>query len=100
MYRITASYHHPADPEAFLAHYRGVHDPLTRTMPGLQSFEWGVCETPDGSTPPYFLVAVLTFADRATALAALGSPEGEAGAADMARFAMAGVEVAMWEARG
>jgi len=100
MYRITASYLHPADPDAFLAHYRAVHDPLTRTMPGLAAFEWGVCETPDGSTPPYFVVAVLTFDDRGTALAALGSPEGQAGAADMANFAVAGVEVTMWEAQG
>ncbi|HEY1135034.1 MAG TPA: EthD family reductase [Nocardioides sp.] len=100
MFRVTASYHHPADADAFLAHYRAVHDPLTRTMPGLAAFEWGVCETPDGSRPPYFVVAVLTFPDRETALTSLGSTEGQAGAADMANFAMAGVEVTMWEAQG
>ncbi|GAB3080802.1 EthD domain-containing protein [Nocardioides zeae] len=48
---------------------------------------------------PYFVVAVLTFADREAALAALASPEGQAGSADMGNFAVAGVEVTMWEAQ-
>lgn len=99
MYRLTASYRHPADPDAFLRHYRAVHDPLTRSMPGLDAFEWGICETPDGSTPPFFVVAVLTFADREAAFASLGSEAGQRGAADMANFAMAGVEVTQWEAQ-
>lgn len=97
MFHVTACYQHPADPDAFLSHYRAVHDPLTRELPDLTSFEWGVCEAPDGSRAPFFVVAHLAFPDRATGLAALGSDAGARGAEDMARFAGAGVEVAMWE---
>ncbi|SFS99182.1 EthD family reductase [Saccharopolyspora flava] len=86
MYRMTVIYDHPDDPEAFLRHYREVHAVLTSKMPKLRSYQWGVCEMPDGSTPPHFVVATLDWASKDDALAAMQSPEGQAGAADLGGF--------------
>ncbi|MDI2031976.1 EthD family reductase [Saccharopolyspora sp. TS4A08] len=86
MYRLTVIYDHPADPDAFLRHYRDVHAVLASKMPRLQSYEWGVCEMPDGSAPPHFVVATLDWASKDDAMAALQSPEGQAGTADLGNF--------------
>lgn len=90
MFRITIAYNHPENPDAFLAHYRSVHAPLTAKMPGIISFEWGVSTTLDGSTPAHFVVGNLNFPSEDDAIAALGSPEGRAGGEDLANFADAG----------
>jgi uncharacterized protein (TIGR02118 family) len=45
----------------------------------------------DGSTPPYHLQAELYFDSSDAMMAALGSPEGQAAAADVANFATGGV---------
>lgn len=90
MYRLTVVYEHPADPEKFLRHYREVHAVLATKLPGLRSFQWGVCEMPDGSEPPHFLVAALDWASKDDALAALSSPAGEEAGADVTEFAEPG----------
>lgn len=99
MYRLTASYAHPEDHEAFVAHYRDTHAPLAAKLPDLRAFTWGVCETGDGSRPAHALVAVLDWDSRDQALAALGSPAGEAAVADLATFAQAGVDIEFHEVR-
>lgn len=86
MYRLTAIYDHPSDPEKFLRHYREVHAVLATELPKLRNYEWGLTELPDGSKPARFLVAVLDFDSKEDALAALQSPEGEAASADIANF--------------
>lgn len=90
MYRLTATYDHPADPDRFLAHYRQTHAELTKKLPKLRNFEWGVCETLDGSKPPHFLVAVLDWDCKQDAIEALGSPAGAAANADAGNFAAPG----------
>ncbi len=90
MYRLTATYARPADPDAFLAHYRETHAELTKKLPKLRNFEWGVCETLDGSKPPHFLVAVLDWDCKQDAVDALGSPAGATANADVANFAEPG----------
>ncbi|WP_037164120.1 EthD family reductase [Rhodococcoides fascians] len=97
MFRISIAYNHPENPEAFLAHYRSVHAPLTAKMPGIISFEWGVSETLDGSQPAHFVVGNLNFPSKEDAIAALGSEEGKAGADDMPNFAGAGFVMDMHE---
>ncbi|GAA3952135.1 EthD family reductase [Gordonia caeni] len=97
MFRITVNYNHPDDPEQFLNHYRTVHAPLTARMPGVRSFEWGVCEMLDGSAPTHFVTGVLTFDSKDAALEGLSSPIGQEGAADMANFAGAGATIDMHE---
>ncbi|MDT9592288.1 EthD family reductase [Nocardioides zeae] len=97
MFRALVVYAHPEDPEAFLRHYREVHAPLARAMPGLRSFTWGRCVDPAGGRPEAFVVATLEWPDRDTGLASLASPEGEQGTADLANFAGAGVSVHLVE---
>lgn len=86
MYRLTVTYDHPDHPEKFLRHYREVHAVLAGKLPNLLSYEWGLCETPDGSKPCYFLVAVLDWASKEDAMLALQSAAGEEASADIANF--------------
>jgi uncharacterized protein (TIGR02118 family) len=99
MYRLTASYAHPADHDAFVTHYRDVHAKLAAKLPDVRSFSWGVCETPDGSKPAHALVAVLDWDSKESAQASLGSAEGEAAVGDLANFAQAGVDMEFQEIR-
>ncbi|PVZ12104.1 EthD family reductase [Actinomycetospora cinnamomea] len=96
-YRLIAAYHHPADHEAFVAHYRDVHAPLAAKLPDVRAFTWGVCESPDGSRSPHALVAVLDWDTREAAQAALSSEAGEAAVADLQNFAQAGVDMQFTE---
>jgi uncharacterized protein (TIGR02118 family) len=97
VYQLTAVYAHPADPAAFVEHYRTTHAPIAKEFPKLRSFGWTLTETADGSPPPHFLIAVLTWDSKDDALAALGSPAGEAAVADLANFAQAGVDIELGE---
>ncbi|MFH5821874.1 EthD family reductase [Georgenia sp. AZ-5] len=97
MYRITATYHHPDDPQQFLDHYRATHSRLATQLPGLRNYEWGQCETLDGSRSPHFLVAIMDWDTKEDAISALASPEGQAAAADMGNFAQAGADVSFHE---
>jgi uncharacterized protein (TIGR02118 family) len=90
MYRLTVVYDHPDEPEKFLKHYREVHAPLTAKLPNLLAFEWGVCETPDGSKPEYFFVAVLDWETKEDALASMATPVGREGSADLANLTRPG----------
>ena len=38
MFRVTSHFHHPEDPEAFLAHYRSTHSVLAAKLPGLRYY--------------------------------------------------------------
>jgi hypothetical protein len=67
-------------------------------MDDVSSYTWGVCETPDGSKPAYFLTAVLDWPSKEAALADLGSDVGAEGTADMANFAQAGVSLVGYDA--
>jgi uncharacterized protein (TIGR02118 family) len=99
MYRLTASYAHPADHDAFVEHYRDIHAKLGAQLPGVRAFSWGVCETPDGTKPAHALVAVLDWDTKEAALAAFESPAGKEAVADLANFAQAGVDLEFQELR-
>jgi len=89
VFDVFALYNRPDDVDLFNEHYASVHAPLTRKMPGLQEFVWGVAE----SDTDLHVVARMTFADEASADAGLGSPEGKAAVDDLANFADAGVTI-------
>jgi uncharacterized protein (TIGR02118 family) len=93
MYIVTISYGHPTDEAAFDSYYRESHLPLANQIPGVQSFAYGRCESLDGQSPAAHAQAVLTFADKESAGAALGSSEGQAAAADFANFATGGASM-------
>jgi len=94
VYQLTALYSHPEDPTAFDKHYRDVHAVLAAKFPGLKKFtkSWpGPGQ--DGSKPSYYFIATLSWDSEAEFQAAIGSPEGQAGLADLPNFAGAGVDI-------
>jgi uncharacterized protein (TIGR02118 family) len=70
------------------AYYVQHHILLVRQMPGLQAlrYSFDVGSVP-GVEPPYFCVFEAEFHDGAAMGAAMGSPQGQAVAADVANFA-------------
>jgi uncharacterized protein (TIGR02118 family) len=94
MVKITVLYGAPDDPEAFDAYYSGHHRALVDKMPNLRRFEAAhVVGTPDGSPPPYYLVAELWFDSAEEMQASLATPEGQAPGADVPNFATGGATV-------
>jgi uncharacterized protein (TIGR02118 family) len=84
--RFLALYETPADPEAFDRHYRDVHVPLVRGLPGLRRYVLGRVVTAVRGGAPYHLVAELEWDSMDELRAAFASPEGRAAAADAARL--------------
>lgn len=100
MARLIALYARPADPAAFDAYYFGTHVPLAKSMPGLRRYE--VSRGPIqslGGPSPHYLIATLHFDSLQDLQAAVGSPQGQATAADVGNFAQAGVEVLIFDER-
>jgi uncharacterized protein (TIGR02118 family) len=92
-YRVTIAYKQPTDTAAFDTHYQNIHLPLASEIPDVISFTAGRTESIDGTTPEYYQLAEVVFDSRESALAALGSPQGQAAAADIANFADNGAEM-------
>ncbi|MEV8547208.1 EthD family reductase [Streptomyces sp. NPDC051572] len=93
-YEETALYAQPADPAAFDLHYDTVHAPLAGELPGLLTYSAFHPDPAAGEGPSgIYLVARVTFADRAAYHAAATSPIGLRLEADMANFASAGVTI-------
>lgn len=82
-HRITIQYAVPASPEDFDTHYREVHIPLARLLPGLQRIT--MSNPRAGGGAPY-LVTELWFASAEELRTALKSPEMAAAAADAAQL--------------
>lgn len=83
--RFLAMYEMPADPETFDRHYREVHIPLGRRLPGLRRYTVGRDITAVRGAP-YHLIAELEWDTIDDLRAAFASPEGRATAADAARL--------------
>ena len=100
MAKLVVMYSKPADTAAFDDYYFSKHVPLAKTIPGLRTYEVnaGPVATPQGPSP-YHLIATLTFDSMAAIGAAFASKEGQATAADVANFAQAGVQMAMFDTR-
>lgn len=96
MAKLYAIYQQPADPAAFDSHYYDTHVPLAKKIPGLRSYEVtrGDVMGMAGKHATY-LIATLAFDSMAAIATAMGSPEGQAAAADLANFAGAGVDIVM-----
>ena len=98
MVKLVVAYGTPEDPAAFDAHYAATHTPLVHQIPGLQRFEAGkVLGTPDGTTAPYAFIAELLFDDMDALQAGMGSPEGQAAAADVPNFSPSGATLMIAE---
>lgn len=84
--RFVACYETPDDAAAFDRHYREVHIPLARRLPGLRRYTVSTDVVAVRGTP-YYLVAELDWDTMADLRTAFGSPEGAATAEDAARLA-------------
>jgi uncharacterized protein (TIGR02118 family) len=91
MHVLMVCYGHPTDPAAFDAHYTSTHAPLAEKIPGMSSFTYRHTTSIDGSQPPYYLIAELSFPSAEAMGASLGSPEAQAATADVPNFATGGV---------
>ena len=61
MHVLMVCYNQPADPAAFDSYYTSTHAPLAEKIPGMTSFTYRHCASLDGSQPPYYLLAELSF---------------------------------------
>lgn len=95
MAKLYAMYKHPTDAAAFNRYYYGVHAPLAKKIPGLQTYEVtrGAIASAGGGSAPYHLIASLSFPSVVAINAALVSPQGQAAAADLGNFATGGVDL-------
>jgi uncharacterized protein (TIGR02118 family) len=84
--RFLVLYETPADPAAFDRHYREVHLPLARRLPGLRRYTVGGEATGVRGGEPCHLVAELEWDTMEELRAAFASPEGRACAEDSARL--------------
>ena len=89
-------YNKPADPEAFDRHYREVHIPLAKKLPGLRRYtvSRGVSA---GRGEGCYLIAELEWDDMAALQRAFASPEGKAASEDVPAFATGGSQTMIYE---
>jgi len=98
MVRFLVLYDTPADPEAFERHYRDIHIPLVKQLPGLRRYtisrnHRGV----PGDASSYYMIAELDWDDMDALGAAFASEIGQAAAADVPKFAPTGVRSLVYE---
>lgn len=92
MVKLTVLYGQPKDTAAFERYYLDTHTPMAQKVKGVRRFEIAkVVGTADGKPSPYYRIADLYFDGAEQLRQSLGSPEGQAAAADIANFATGGV---------
>jgi uncharacterized protein (TIGR02118 family) len=98
MASLLVLYKTPKDPAAFDKYYAETHIPLAKKIPGLRRYEIsrGAVASPAGPTGVH-LVAILSFDSMAAIQSGLGSPEGQAAAADVQRFATGGADMLVFD---
>jgi len=84
--RFLVLYETPADPAAFDRHYREVHLPLARKLPGLRRYTVGREPAGVRGGEPCHLVAELEWDTMEELRAAFAGPEGRACAEDSERL--------------
>jgi uncharacterized protein (TIGR02118 family) len=97
MVRFLVLYDTPADPEAFDRHYREIHIPLAKQLPGLRRYTVSRNHQPVRGDRSYYLVAELDWDDTAAMQQAFASEIGQATAADVPKFAPTGVSSLVYE---
>lgn len=88
MHKFFALYRKPDDLDAFMEHYRNVHAPLARKVPGLRKLVVNrITGNAFGGEPPYVLIAEMHFDTKEDFDAAIRSDENKAAAKDAMGFA-------------
>jgi uncharacterized protein (TIGR02118 family) len=97
MVRFLVLYNTPENAEAFERHYREVHIPLIKKLPGLRRCTIGRHVTPVRGEPYYWIVE-LEWDNMDALQKSFQSPEGQATAQDVANLASsAGVRSMVYE---
>jgi len=92
MMKVAVIYGNPKNPEQFEQYYKETHLPLAAKIKGVARPECTkFMPGPDGSQPAFHRMAELYFSSASQMEQSLGSPEGQAAVADIARFATGGV---------
>ncbi|WP_308817196.1 EthD family reductase [Pseudonocardia alni] len=91
MHILTVAYGHPSVPTEFDLHYETVHKPLALQLPEIRQLQVSRCSGIEGSQPPFYVIAELSFDSVEALQKALASPEGQAAAEDVETFADGGV---------
>jgi uncharacterized protein (TIGR02118 family) len=73
----------PDDPDRFERHYREVHVPLVKKLPGLRRYTFSRNTVPVRGGDPYYRIGELDFDDITALRQAFASPEGRAAASDV-----------------
>ncbi|MBO0875621.1 MAG: EthD family reductase [Pseudonocardia sp.] len=84
--RLLVLYETPADPDSFDRHYREIHVPLARRLPGLRRYTASRDVTAARGGAPYYLAIELDWDSMDQLRAAFASPEGRATAEDATRL--------------
>ena len=100
MAEILVIYKTPKDPAAFDRYYAETHIPLAKKLPGLRKYQVSQGPVASAAGPSgVHLIATLTFDSVAAVQAALASPEGQAAAADLPKFATGGADILFYDTR-
>ncbi|HIE4271986.1 TPA: EthD family reductase [Pseudomonas aeruginosa] len=92
MKSVVVVYSYPKDPLEFERHYREVHVPLVKKMPGLVEFKASI--TDSGVQPEqWHAIAVLKYHDQMALDRSMASPEGFAAVEDVSNFASGGCQI-------
>jgi uncharacterized protein (TIGR02118 family) len=100
VHKLVVLYPPPVDPDAFRDYYENTHVPLAETLPGLRSYHYAFGVGSPAGQSPYFCVFEAEFDDAAALGAAMGSPEGQAVAADVPNYATGGVTMLNFDVTG
>jgi uncharacterized protein (TIGR02118 family) len=87
MVRFLAVYEETDEPEAFDRHYREVHIPLAKKLPGLRRYTISRNAAATRDREAYYLIAELDWDDMTDLRHAFETPEGRATADDVAKLA-------------
>lgn len=100
MAQLTVIYKTPRDPAAFDKYYAESHIPVAKKIPGLRKYQvsHGPVVSPAGPSGVH-LIATLTFDSMAAIQAVFASPEGQAVAADVGKFATGGVDMMFFDTK-
>jgi uncharacterized protein (TIGR02118 family) len=82
MARFLVLWGTPQDPEFFERHYREIHVPLVKQLPGVRRYTFSRAARPVRGDL-YYRIAELDFDDIAVLQQAFASPEGRAAASDV-----------------
>jgi uncharacterized protein (TIGR02118 family) len=86
MHKLVVLYQPPADREMFRSYYESTHLSLAAKLPGMRAYRYAFdLAAPEGDSP-YWCIFEADFDDVAAMGAAMGSPEGQEVAADVANY--------------